>query len=141
MKTLNEKLNSCGKYYKKTDTALIIFVERKIPSCFDMFIQTRNRALELSQSTTKQNFDHFCKRLINEQEQLIVSGQRMPNKALTPLNKNHKRCFNNVKVLILLILIMDMLLMLLMEIVNIRKYMILVNIVVKLAILKRIVLK
>ena len=45
LKTLNEKLNSCGKDYKKTDTALIIFVECKMPSCFDMFIQTRNRPL------------------------------------------------------------------------------------------------
>ena len=72
LKTLNEKLNSCGKDYKKTDTALIILIERKMSYCFDMFIQTRNRALELSQSTTKQNFDDFCKGLINEQERLIV---------------------------------------------------------------------
>ena len=61
LKTLNEKLNSFGKDYKKTDTALIILVERKMPSCFGMFIQTRNRALELSQSTMKQTFDDFCK--------------------------------------------------------------------------------
>ena len=61
LKTLNEKLNSCGKDYKKTDTALTILIERKMPSCFDMFIQTRNRALKLYQSTTKQNFDDFCK--------------------------------------------------------------------------------
>ena len=141
MKTLNEKLNSCGKDYKKTDTALIILVERKMPSCFDMFIQTRNRALELSQSTTKKTFDDFCKGLINEQEWLIVSGQLTPNKALTALNKNHKKSFNNAKVLILLIIIMGMFLMLLMEIVNRIKCMILVNIVVKLTILKRIVLK
>ena len=67
MKTLNEKLNCCGKDYKKTNIALIILIERKMPSCFDMFIQTRNRALELSQITTKQNFDDFCKGLINEQ--------------------------------------------------------------------------
>ena len=46
--------------------ALIILVEQKLPSCFDMFIQTRNRALELSQSTTKPTFDDFCKGLINE---------------------------------------------------------------------------
>ena len=45
LKTLNEKLNSCGKDYKKIDIALIIIVERKMSSCFDMFIQTRNRAL------------------------------------------------------------------------------------------------
>ena len=67
LKTLNDKLNSCGKDYKKTDTALIILVEHKMPSCFDMFIQTKNIALELSQSTTKQTFDDFCEGLINEQ--------------------------------------------------------------------------
>ena len=97
MKTLNEKLNSSGKDYKKNDTALIIFVECKMPSCFDMFIQTRNRALKLSQSTMKQTFDDFCKGLTNEQEWLIVSGQLTLNKALTALNKNHKKSFNNAK--------------------------------------------
>ena len=61
VKTLNEKLNNCGKYYKKTDTALIIIVEQNLPSCFDMFIQTRNRALELSQSTTKPAFYAFVR--------------------------------------------------------------------------------
>ena len=66
MKTLNEKLNKCAKDYKKTNTALIILVEQKLPSCFDMFIQTRNRALELSQITTKPNFDAFCKGLVIE---------------------------------------------------------------------------
>jgi len=29
IKTLNEKLNACGKDYKKNDTALIILVEKK----------------------------------------------------------------------------------------------------------------
>ena len=65
----------------------------------------------------KQTFDDFCKGLINEQERLIVSGQLTPNKALIALNKNHKKSFNNAKVLICLILILDMLLMLLMKIV------------------------
>ena len=51
----------------------------------------------MSQSTTKQNFDDFCKGLINEQEMLIVSRQLTPNKALTTLNKNHKKIFNNAK--------------------------------------------
>ena len=60
-----------------------------------MFIQTRNRALELSQSTMKPNFDVFCKGLINEQERLIVSGQLSPNKALIALN--HKKHFHNAK--------------------------------------------
>ena len=35
--------------------------------------------------------------MINEQERLIVSGQLTPNKALTALNKNHKKSFNNAK--------------------------------------------
>ena len=51
----------------------------------------------MSQSTTKQTFDDFCKRLINEQKWLIVSRQLTPYKALTALNKNHKKSFNNAK--------------------------------------------
>ena len=66
VKTLNEKLNNCGKDYKKTSTAFIIPVEQKLPSCFDMFIQTRNRALELSQSTAKSTFDAFCKGIVQK---------------------------------------------------------------------------
>jgi hypothetical protein len=31
LKTLNEKLNNCGKHYKKTDTTLVILVEQKLP--------------------------------------------------------------------------------------------------------------
>ena len=73
LKTLNEKLINCGIGYNKTDTALIILIERKMTSSFDMFIQTRNRALELSQSATKATFDDFCKGFINEQEKLIIS--------------------------------------------------------------------
>ena len=95
MKTLNEKLNNCGKDYKKTNTAPIIIVEQKLPSCFDMFIQTRNRALELSQSNTKATFDAFCKGLINEKERLIVSRQLSPNKAL--IAHNPKKNFHIVK--------------------------------------------
>ena len=34
LKTLNDKLNSCGIDYKKIDTALIILVERKMSSFF-----------------------------------------------------------------------------------------------------------
>lgn len=67
LKTLNVNLNNCGKDYKKTYTSLIILVEQKFPFCFDMFIQTRNRALELSQSNMKPIFDDFYKGLINEQ--------------------------------------------------------------------------
>lgn len=97
MKNLNEKLNNCGKDYKKTVIALIILVEQKFPSCFDMFIQTSNRALELSQSTMKPTFDDFYKRLINEQERLISSRQVSPNKALMAHNKTLKKSFNNAK--------------------------------------------
>jgi hypothetical protein len=57
LKTLNEKLNNCGKDYKNTDTALIILIEHELPSCFDMFIQNRNRAIEMSKGTTKPTFD------------------------------------------------------------------------------------
>ena len=62
-----------------------------------MFIQTRNRAIELSQITMKQTFDDFCKGFINEQETLIVSRQLTPHKALAALNKTHKKSFNNAK--------------------------------------------
>ena len=91
MKTLNEKLNNYGKYYKKTDTTLIILVEQKLSSCFDIFIQTMNRDLELSQSTTKPIFDAFCKGLINEQEMLIVLGQLSLSKSL--IAHNPKKTF------------------------------------------------
>ncbi len=99
MKTLNEKLNNCGKDYKKINTALIIIVEQKLSACFNMFIHIRNTALEMSQSTMKPNIDDFCKGLINEQKNLITSGQVSPNKALTVHNnKNLKKNFNhNVK--------------------------------------------
>ena len=73
-KTLNEKLNACGKDYKKNDTALIIIVEQKLPPSFDMFIQTRNRALEMSKGATTNTFEDFCLGLINEQDRLISNG-------------------------------------------------------------------
>ena len=62
-KNLNEQLKICGIDYNKTDTTLIILVEQKLPSSFDMFIQTRNSALEFSQSTMKHTFDDFFKGL------------------------------------------------------------------------------
>jgi hypothetical protein len=40
-----------------------------------MFIQTRNRAIEMSKGSMKPSFEYFCKGLINEQERLIASGQ------------------------------------------------------------------
>ena len=79
------------------DTALIILVEQKLPSYFDMFIKTRNTALELSQSTMKPTFDDFCKGLVNEKERLIISRQISLNKALMTHNKNPKKIFNNAK--------------------------------------------
>eukprot|EP00253_Pinus_taeda_P001586 PITA_01586 len=97
LKTLNEKLNNCGKYYKKTNIALITLVEQKLSSCFDMFIQTRNRALELSQSTMEPTFDGLCKGLINEQERLITLGQVSPNKAPMAHNKKPTKSFKNAK--------------------------------------------
>ena len=63
LKNLNEKLINSGIGYNKTDTTLIILVEQKLPSSFDMFIQTRNSALEFSQSTMKHTFDDFFKGL------------------------------------------------------------------------------
>jgi hypothetical protein len=57
LKTLNEKFNNCGKDHEKNDIALIILVEHKLSYCFDMFIQTRNRAIEISKGTTKPTFD------------------------------------------------------------------------------------
>ena len=71
LKTLNEKLNIFGKDYKKMGIAVVIIVEQKVSS-FGMFMETRNRALELSQTTTHPNFDDFCKGLINEQERFII---------------------------------------------------------------------
>ena len=59
LKMLNEKINNCGIDYKKIDIALTIIVEQKMSYYFDMFIQTRNTDLELSQSTTKHTFDDF----------------------------------------------------------------------------------
>ena len=54
-----------------------------------MFIQNRNRAIEMSKGITKPTFDEFCKGLINEQERLIVSSQLTPNKDLMPHNNNN----------------------------------------------------
>ena len=58
-----EKLNDCGINYKKNDNALIILVEQKLPSCFDMIIQTRNRAIEMSKWTMKPIFECFLEKL------------------------------------------------------------------------------
>ena len=59
-----------------------------------MFIQTRNKAIEMSEGTTKSTFDEFCKGLINEQEMLISSSQLTPNKVLMAHNnKNPKKHF------------------------------------------------
>ena len=94
LKTLNEKLNNCAKDYKNTNSTLIILVEQTFPSCFDRFIQTRNRSIEMSKGTTKPSFDEFCKGLINEKERLIASSQLTPNKSLMAHNnKNPKKHF------------------------------------------------
>ena len=95
----------------------------------------------MSQITTKQTFDDFCKGLINEQESLIVSRQLTPNKALIALNKNHKKFFNNAKSSNPSNTNFGHASHTSNENSKQRKCMILVNIVVKLTILKRIVLK
>ena len=40
-----------------------------------MFIQTTNRAIEMSKGTMKPNFEYFCKGLICEKDRLIYSRQ------------------------------------------------------------------
>jgi hypothetical protein len=81
LKSYNEKLNNCGSDYKKNDTTLIILVEKKLPPIYDMFIQTRNRAIEMSKGTLKPNFEDFCKGLICEQDRLLSSSQIVVGKA------------------------------------------------------------
>ena len=61
LKTYNEKLNNCGSDYKKNDNSLTILVEQKLPSCFDMFIQTRNKSIEISEVTLRATFEDFVK--------------------------------------------------------------------------------
>jgi hypothetical protein len=68
LKTLNEKLNNCGNDYKKTYTTLFILVEQKLSDSFHMFIQTRNREIEIYQGSMKPTFEYFYKGLINEKE-------------------------------------------------------------------------
>jgi hypothetical protein len=99
LKTYNEKLNNCGKDYKKIDTTLIILVEQKFPSVYDMFIQTWNRAIEMSNGTVKPTFEEFCKGLICEQDRLISSGQLVIGKAhLAHTKKNpYKGSHKNTK--------------------------------------------
>ena len=60
-KTYNEKLINCGSNYKKNDNAFIILVEQKLPSGFDMFIQTRSRATKIYKGTMKPTFEVFLK--------------------------------------------------------------------------------
>ena len=54
-----------------------------------MFIQTRNRALELSKGTTSNTFEDFCLGLINEQDRLLSSGQFSSNQALMAHNRSY----------------------------------------------------
>ena len=57
-----------------------------------MFIQTTNRAIEMSKGTMKPTFDEFCKSLINKRKRLIYSSQLTPNKSLMAHNnKNPKK--------------------------------------------------
>eukprot|EP01018_Ginkgo_biloba_P038716 Gb_00331 [translate_table: standard] len=77
VKSINEKLDQCGNDYKKSDAALIILVERKLSPIYDIFIQTRARAIKISIGRHKPlpDFEEFSKGLINEQNKLISSGQ------------------------------------------------------------------
>jgi hypothetical protein len=68
-------LNNCGFDYKNNDTSLIIIVDKKLPLMYDMFIQTRNKIIEMSEGTLKPNFEYFCKELICEQNNLLSQGQ------------------------------------------------------------------
>ena len=79
--------------------------------------------------------------MINEQERLIVLGQLTPNKSLTTLNKTHKKFFNNAKGSNSSNTNSGHASHASNENSKQKKVLILVNIVVKLTILKRIVLK
>ena len=55
-----------------------------------MFIQTRNRALEMSKGTATNTFEDFCLGLIfNEQDRLLSSGQFSSNQALMAHNNRY----------------------------------------------------
>ena len=54
-----------------------------------MFIQTRNRALEMSKGATANTFEDFCLGLINEQDRLISNGQFSSNQALMAHNRSY----------------------------------------------------
>ena len=56
-----------------------------------MFIQTRNRAIEMSKGTIVNVFEEFCQGLINEQDRLISTGQFSYNQALMTHNKNYNK--------------------------------------------------
>lgn len=46
-----------------------------------MFIQTKNRAIQMSKESMTPSYEDFCKGLTNGQERLIASEQLTPNKA------------------------------------------------------------
>ena len=60
-----------------------------------MFIDTRNKAIEMSKETMKPTFEIFCKGLTNEKDRLIASPQLSNSKALmTHSKKNFYRSSN-----------------------------------------------
>ena len=60
-----------------------------------MFIQTTNRAIEMSKGTMRPTFEYFCKGLICEKYILIYSHQLFKSKALMKHNKKNPNNFFN----------------------------------------------
>lgn len=62
-----------------------------MPPSFDIFIQTRNRAIEMSKWTITTTFEEFCRGLINEQDRLISNGQFSSNQTLMAHNMTYNK--------------------------------------------------
>jgi hypothetical protein len=81
LKSYNEKLNNCGFEYTKHDITLIILVENKFPQIYDLFIQPKNKSIEVSKGILKPNFEEFCKGLICEHNIRLSLGHMFFGKA------------------------------------------------------------
>jgi hypothetical protein len=46
-------------------------MENKVPLIFNIFIQSRNKYVEMLSATQKHNFHEFCKGLINKQDRIL----------------------------------------------------------------------
>jgi len=73
IKCYYEKLGHFGFDWKKNGISLIILVKNKLPPIYDLFIQYKNKCVEMSQGTHKHKFRELYKVLINEQYMLISS--------------------------------------------------------------------